>query len=842
MVRRRPRSHIVRLVAIAGLSCALAAVQPGVGAATPSSGTLGPTSGPVTWEGFPGPAASEGEATCIDGTNCDVFTLTLEPGNYLGKRVRFRVTWTNELNDFDVYVHRGGLDGPVVQRAADGPPETVEENTFDINQQVEVGLNDTYTVHVVYFAVIDNNVYQGVLSLEEIPTETTRVATFVKGKKAGIKFSRNRTVYAPGANSDAEPSARVDFTGNAYAGAIRGLTGGNDVWRFDLKPNSATYDPFLRAATPVWNLDGTVSNPAWKGQPDAFSPDNDEDLGGDGGGDLDLAVGFKPRPGAGADEPPTLAASSLVAANVSTQRSTDAGETFVNNPVGNTTVQVDDRQWNEFLGGNAVYLAYRQLAGLQATVEFYVNRSDDGGLTYGPAVVAAVGGNITGNIDVDQRDGTVYFCHQGPGTEGNKEVRVAIGHPPNLDLPPAIYETRVAARGRNSIGFLFPVCKVADDGTVYVAYSDGGNSIHIAHSLDQGRTWSQPLQVSDLEPGSAALMPWIETGKLPGSIAVVWYGADPSDAEGGVPGNTTNANWKVFFASSLNATDSNPTFTHVVASDHFIHGADISTAGFVVGGPNRNLLDFFQVAIDTEGLAFVGYADDSNDFNGHTFVTHQIEGPSLHTGRTAKIRGTDEADTIDPARPEVMDFRHDARVESRPPIIPEEDTPVDVISIDYGCRSIGGKTIVTATMRLSGLDTVPAGGLWRMNFTSHPTKPGVSDRGDQWFVQARTDELGGRAFEYGTAVRNRDGTISYTTRGTADVGSFDLVGRSVTVGVNVAKLNALQTRGTIGNKTKLIGLRGQAAARIVVSGVATATAASDSTRGGTSFTIGSCSK
>ena len=54
-----------------------------------------------------------------------------------------------------------------------------------------------------------------------------------------------------------------------------------------------------------------------------------------------------------------------------------------------------------------VYLAYREFTGLSATSKYYLNRSDDGGLTYGPAVVAAVGGNTTGNIDVDQRDGTL---------------------------------------------------------------------------------------------------------------------------------------------------------------------------------------------------------------------------------------------------------------------------------------------------------------------------------------------------------------------------------------------------------------------------------------------------
>ena len=809
-------------------------------AASPAEGTL-TAAAPLTWQGFPGPAASpDGETTCLEGTNCDTFVVRVEAGNHVGKRVRFRITWQNELNDYDVYVHQGSNAGPEVGRSGDGAPEIVEENTFDLNTVVVAGVNDVYTVRTVYWAVGPADPYHGELTIEEIPAVSTRTATFVKGQKTGIRFSRNRALYAPGAGQDVEPSARVDYNGNAYAGAIRGLTGGNDIWRFDLNPGSPTYDPFLRAATPSFDPNGQSSNPAWKGQPDAISPDDDSDLGGDGGGDLDIAVGYAPPPGAPAGSDPIVAFSSLVAANVSTQRSKDRAESYDRNPAGNTTVPVDDRQWNEFLGGSVVYLGYRELAGLQATSKYYINRSDDGGLTYGPAVLAALGGNITGNIDVDQRDGTVYFCHQGPGTEGNKEVRVAVGQPPSLALAPAVYTTQVAARGSNSIGFLFPVCKVAADGTVYVAYSDGGNSIHIAHSADQGATWSQPVQVSSMTPGSAALMPWIETGTRPGSLAIVWYGADAAESENGVPGNTPNANWKVYYAQTLSATAANPTILQTVASDHVIHAADISTQGLVVGGPNRNLADFFQVAVDPLGLAFVAYADDSKDFQAHAWVTHQVSGPSLHTGKSIKIKGKDVEDPVDPSAPEVMDFRHDARLATRPPTEPSTDTAADILSIDYGCQASNGKTLITATMRASGLQTVPPGGLWRMNFATNPTVAGASDRADQWYVAAETDPLGVRTFSYGTAARNSDGTLSYTRRGTADAGHFDLNAGTVTMRVDVAALNALQTRGAIGTGTELMGLRGSAAVSVVVPGAASAAVLTDSTRAGRPFVINDC--
>jgi hypothetical protein len=841
LISRSPRTvrsfyAVVIALSLAGLFGSLPALL----AANPSSGTLA-ANGKLEWDGFTGVAASpQGETTCVEGINCDTFTVTIAPGDYTGKRVRFRVTWGNQLNDYDVYAHRGSNAGPVVQQAGDGAPETVEENTFDLNTVVTAGENDKYTIRTVYWAVATPDPYHGVLTIEDIGGSPERTATYLKDDKSGIRFSRNRTVWAPAAGRDGEPSIRVDYQGTAYVGAIRGLTGGNDLWRFDL--NS---DPMLRTATVRFDPFGNAFNPAWMGQPDAIAPNNQEDLGGDGGGDMDIAVGHKPS-ALNPTGPPVVATTSLMAANVSAQRSTDRGETFVNNPAGNVTVPVDDRQWNEFYGGDVVYLGYRELVGLQATAKFYVNRSEDGGLTYGPALLAGLGGNLVGNIDVDQTNGTVYFCYQGPGTTGNKQVKISVGKPLNPAVAPATYSEHIAVTAQNDIGHIFPVCKSANDGkTIYVAYSDGGNAIYLVHSADQGTTWSQPVRVSDLPAPSASVMPWIETGNRPGSLAVVWYGAEAADSEDGSGLNNNAANWKVYFASTLDANTPSPTFYQTVASDHFIHGSNISTSGLVVGGesPNRNLIDFFQVAIDPQGMAMIAYTDDSNDFSGHTYVTRQTAGRSLHTGAAVTISGDDSEPPRDPAAPEVQDFRHDARTVTIPPTVPDIDSPPDVISIDYGCElNAQGKTLITATMRTSGLNSVPPDSFWRMNFASHPTKPGLSDRADQWFLRAGTDLNGVQSFSYGTAVRNTDGSITYTIRGAADAGAFDTNNRSVTVKTDIDKLNALQTRGAIGEGTTFIGLRGSStmfvSAIVNAAGVTSVgPAMTDVTRGGTSFTL-----
>jgi hypothetical protein len=275
-----------------------------------------------------------------------------------------------------------------------------------------------------------------------------------------------------------------------------------------------------------------------------------------------------------------------------------------------------------------------------------------------------------------------------------------------------------------------------------------------------------------------------------------------------------------------------------VASDHFNHGADISTAGFVVGGPNRNLADFFQIAVDPMGFAFIAFADDSGDFSGHTWVTHQVTGLSLQTGTFAKVRVKEPVVAANLSQPEVMDWRHDARLAGDPPTQPDADSPVDIVSIDFACATGAAGMQVVATMRTSGLNTLPPGGTWRMNFATNPTKPGLSDRADQWFLAAETDATGVPTYSYGTAVRNRDGTLTYTKRGPADAGRFDLVGRSVTLRVGVDTLNALQSHGVIAQGTVVLGTRGSASASVIVPGVASASVISDSTRGGRGFTIG----
>ena len=70
-----------------------------------------------------------------------------------------------------------------------------------------------------------------------------------------------------------------------------------------------------------------------------------------------------------------------------------------------------------FYGKDKVYLFYRTLAPAVSMIQ----RSNDGGLTYGPAKTAGLIGQA-GSIDVHQASGTVYIS----GSSG----QVCVGSPP----------------------------------------------------------------------------------------------------------------------------------------------------------------------------------------------------------------------------------------------------------------------------------------------------------------------------------------------------------------------------------------------------------------------------
>ncbi len=807
-----PVSRALSLMAV--LALALSVSRPAF-AADPASTDMGPNDPDFTWLGTAtGGAPATDTSTCTFGVSCDKFTVNVTgtEADWADKVINVAIEWTLPTSDYDLYIYKGDENGTEVGSSGDFVPDTIEESAI-VPSSTGVG---QYTVVAVYFAVPPGDQYTGSLRIDTPPV--FRQATYIEG---GIEFSADIPVSVPVAAQDGEPSLRVDACGNTYVGAIRGVPAGVDLWYFDLNPSSPTFDPMMR-------------NPIYRGQPDSFTQDEAFSVGADGGGDIDLAVGFVDPADCDDANPPKLAYSSLVAANISTGNSLDKGENFNLNPLGNVTggPPGDDRQWHEFHGEETVYLLYRTLAPAVAQVQ----RSNDGGFSYGPTSVIGTIGQV-GSLDVHQATGTVYAS----GSTGTVCTGTPTAEEEALGLPPQTWSCNIAASDPAGVSQIFFVVKVADDGTengtAYVTYSNG-TDIFLAHSTDKGASWSNPVRVSNGSDTRTSLFPWMETGPTPGSVGVVWFGSSN-------PTNSDEADWEVFYALSYDADSDNPTFRQVKAGDHFIHGSNISVGG-TLGNANRNLIDYFQIGFDPQGAAVIAYTDDHNDFDGHTYVTRQISGPSIFGNNVpAPQEGGNlpAASAFDPSAPEVTDFAQDTATGLLVQV--PLDDPLDILAIDYSCEydETDGLTVV-AEMLISDLSAVVPESNYRVNFTANapyselsPTGQftfGLSDRGDQFYIRVTTGADGTQGTTWGTAERISDGSITYTPRGAAS-SSIDTTAETITFKVPVSELNSvLPVEATpLGEDSVLVGLRGQA----FTSG---ANAKRDLTRGGTQYTLGNC--
>ncbi len=777
------------------LLAGLASVAPVLWAAvvsaapSPSTGTITPTSTPIAFTGGLLAGGNSDESTCQENITCENFILTVAAGDYTAKRIDLAINWLTPAADYDMYVHEGSPSGPVVAYSADGT--TTGELAHLSYDPGVLTASRTYYVHVVAFAVAGDQ-YQGQISVA--PAPPPRIASY---PLAAMTFSPNVTLTAPYTTGDGEPSCRVDVRGNAYVGGIRGVPAGVDLWRFDLNPTSPTFDPAMQ-------------NPIYLGQPDAFveQDPNDQQAGGaDGGGDIDICTSFPSSPTA----IPVVTTTSLAAAEISSSVSFDRGETFTLSPAV-VAVPADDREWQEADGDSTIYMMYR--APIPATGLFCA-RSDDHGLTYPITSVVSASGTTPGYIDVDHTTHEVYIAHT-----SSSGLFVSRSVDRGLTWSTSTVDNSTAH------GSLFDVVKVGDDGTVYCVWSDEVN-VFLAHSTDHGVTWSGKVRVNDSTVYKINLFPWLEAGSA-GRVDIVWY-ASTSTA------NTDASDWVVRFAQTTNATDPNPAFAQATISDHVIHGSNISTGG-LTGSLNRNLLDYFQVALDPQGAAVIAFTDDHNDYDGNVYVTRQLDGPSLY----ATANGNGYVNAVappspiipDPAAPEVSDYLHDALAGLLQPI--DTDNPFDILWVDYSCTYDSATTAIKirSTMKVSTLSPVPSGGTWRMSFTAN-APGGNSDRGDQFYVLATTTPPAtpvAPAFTWGTAVRAGSGSMTYTQRGTT-TGVLDSVSGTIRIDVPVTSLNNFVTHGPpIGPGSILQGLRGRTAS----SG---ANAVADLTRGGTSYRV-----
>src|SRR6266567_5365118 len=160
--------------------------------AQPSSGILNPGGPQLNWVGTAVGGGSLDESTCVEGVNCDTFTLTLfgTPTNWSGLKARIVISCADPsgLSDYDLYVHKGDNTGPIVPggESAHGgtPPEIVDLDPS--NPDVGTG---QFSVHVVYFSAFAGFQYSGSASAISSSTAPALVPTAPQdtGPKIGFQ-------------------------------------------------------------------------------------------------------------------------------------------------------------------------------------------------------------------------------------------------------------------------------------------------------------------------------------------------------------------------------------------------------------------------------------------------------------------------------------------------------------------------------------------------------------------------------------------------------------------------------------------------------------------------------
>jgi PKD repeat protein len=275
---------------------------------------------------------------------------------------------------------------------------------------------------------------------------------------------------------------------------------------------------------------------------------------------------------------------------------------------------------------NAIYYCSQNIV-----AEAQCSRSDDGGQTFGPAIPIFSPGQCTGGIHGHvkvARDGTVYVPNSSCGTTGTAGVAVSTDNgltwtENNVTNSTSNQDPSVGI-GQNNVGK--PPAQATN--TMYLGYVDGDGHAKIAKSGNKGVNYSVPVDVGAAFGVTHAVFPVVVTGDDDrASFAFLGTGD-------GVSTNTTPCNvygavlnckniWHLYIATTYDG-GANWITIDATPDDPAQQGTVCLEGTTCMGG--RNLLDFNDFAIDSQGRGLVGWADGcvncSNTFNGQSSAAH----------------------------------------------------------------------------------------------------------------------------------------------------------------------------------------------------------------------------
>jgi hypothetical protein len=220
--------------------------------------------------------------------------------------------------------------------------------------------------------------------------------------------------------------------------------------------------------------------------------------------------------------------------------------------------------------------------------------SVDGGTTFGPAVPIYTFrdcGGIHGHVKVAP-DGTVYV----PNRSCNGEQGVAVSEDNGITW-------KVRHVTGSTPGDTDPSVGIGADGTVYFGYETTDFHARISVSHDKGLTWTNDTDAGAPLGINSMVFPEVVAGDAD-RAAFAFLGST-------TPGNYNDDAYKgVFYLIVATTFDGGKTWTTVNATPGDpVQRGRVCTDGINCTGTSRNLLDFFDISVDKEGRAVIGYVD-----------------------------------------------------------------------------------------------------------------------------------------------------------------------------------------------------------------------------------------
>ena len=584
-------------------------------AQNPSSGSVSPNPGGTSaaWDQTvitPGGGVNT-EAACVDGVNCEVFTLNVlgTPADWAGQKVRVQLTWQSSGNEYDIWIHKGGsTSGELVTSAMNGPGLTAQTAYIDITQWG----TGTFTIHIVPDTTpVVTDHYHGTATAVPITPTPPPPAPQDPGPKVGYENFTAPGVLVPVTTTEAGQQVRSV----EYMGRNAGEPSVGSSWATGV----ANYQSGLQTLFVTFN-DSCPANgqsATWVNRPAPSSVLIDSDpIGFTDRGFTDL-TGFHSRVWA--------AELTLLSPNtVKISYTDDDGLTWVGpDQSGGPASAVD----HESIGAgpyrnaptevppvvgtalttypNAVYYCSQDIAAA------FCARSDTGGLTYGPSVPLynlTTCGGLHGHVKVTPATnqtlangsaGMVYVPNRDCG--GVQSVVVSKDNGISWAIRPIQSGSSSAVPGTIGTGD-DPAVGIDDAGRVYFSFSNSGTAAAVATSDDFGVTWNNIFDVGAAYGINNAAFP-AAVGGSDGRAAVAYYGSNNGTGDSNTDKFT--GNWHLYIAHTF---DGGKHWTTTDATPN----APMQRGGILRGGGAdivRNLLDFFDMTIDRDGRVLVGYVN-----------------------------------------------------------------------------------------------------------------------------------------------------------------------------------------------------------------------------------------